>query len=376
MQRRIVGFTSVFAVASILVQACTSQTYLGRGLDADAGAQPPSFTGSPDGGDEVNLPGTPVADMCPSDKCKAPLATCSTSQFLCDVDLSTDPENCGSCGNKCPTDDWRNPEFHAKWICVGGACQMSCSSTFWEDCNGRLEDGCETQMETRQNCGTCGHACPENAICNSGACEGCKSDEDYCFGLCTHLESDDYNCGTCRTFCDSQPPDKDPAPTNMYYGCANSMCGNLKCSYPWANCDLKVENGCEVLVINDPEHCGDCNTKCAAGEICVDGKCECTRGPSGCDCLPDFEADLMNCGACGVRCDEHPNAMPTCRFGRCGSRCKIGYGDCNLDLSDGCEINLSKDPQHCGSCEAACATGQACVDGVCAVEPCPPGVTH
>lgn len=377
MQRRIVGFTCVFAAASVLVQACTSQTYLGRGFDDDAGAQPPPFTVDADGGDaQASAPETPLVDMCPSDKCKAPWATCSTSRFLCDVDLSTDSENCGSCGNKCPTDDWRSTELNAKWICVGGTCQMSCSNTFWQDCNGSIEDGCETRMGTPQNCGTCGNACPEGVICNSGACQVCKATEDNCFGNCTHLGSDDANCGACGTFCNRYPFDKDPPPINMYYGCTEGACGNLKCDNGFADCDAKLETGCEVRVANDRENCGACGTKCAAGEICENGTCQCDRGPSGCDCLPDFEADLMNCGACGVRCDARANATPTCRFGRCGTKCNAGYGDCNNDLSDGCEINMSKDPQHCGACGIACATGQACVDGVCVVEPCPPGVTH
>ena len=378
MQRRIVGFTSVFAVATILVQACTTQTYLGRGFDDDAGApQPPSFTGSPDGGDaEASVPGTPVVDMCPSDKCKAPWATCSTSRFLCDVDLSNDPENCGSCGNKCPTDAWRNAELNAKWICVGGACQMTCSSTFYADCNGRIEDGCETPLSKKENCATCGNVCPGDTICGNFACQGCKPGEASCWGNCVKLDSDDYNCGSCGTFCNGYPPDKDPPPANMYYGCQNASCGNLKCQNGFADCDSKMDTCCEIYVAGDRENCGACGNKCAAGEVCNGGTCQCDRGPSGCDCLTDFEADLMNCGACGVRCDSYTNATPTCRFGRCGSRCNAEFGDCNRDLSDGCEINLSKDPQNCGSCGNACATGQACIDGICVVEPCPPGVTH
>ncbi len=376
MPRRIVGLTSALVLASIVVQACTTQTYLGRGFDDDAAIGPPSFTNADGGEGGASIAEDASRDMCPSDKCKAPYGTCSTSTYLCDVDLSSDPDNCGSCGNQCPREGWRNELFHAKWICVQGTCQMSCSSTHYADCNGRIEDGCETIMATNQDCAACGHACPDGTICADGVCKGCGPTETNCSGACVDLESDDSNCGACGEWCPSFPPDEPFPPPNMLYGCSAGSCGNLKCDFSWADCNADAEDGCETWLPDDPNNCGQCNKKCAASEICVGGKCQCNPGPSGCDCLPDFESNLRNCGGCGVICSERPNSTPTCEFGRCGSNCKAGYGDCNRDLTDGCEVNLSKDPQNCGSCGTACETGQACIDGVCATEPCPPGVTH
>jgi hypothetical protein len=163
----------------------------------------------------------------------------------------------------------------------------------------------------------------------------------------------------------------------MVYGCRTGECGHLKCSFPYADCNNDtVTDGCEAKLDTDTQNCGGCGIKCAPGEICANGVCQCNPGPSGCNCLIDFEADLMNCGACGLRCLERANAPATCEFGRCGNTCKVGYGDCNHDLSDGCEVNLLRDPANCGACGTRCETGQACVDGVCATEPCPPGVTR
>ncbi|NCQ59708.1 MAG: hypothetical protein GW913_03445 [Myxococcales bacterium] len=68
------------------------------------------------------------------------------------------------------------------------------------------------------------------------------------------------------------------------------------------------------------------------------------------------------------------NATPACISGRCRvERCASGFGDCDADPSNGCEVTLSDTSDHCGSCSVACATGHgsascaasACVFGDC-----------
>lgn len=46
------------------------------------------------------------------------------------------------------------------------------------------------------------------------------------------------------------------------------------CKEGFGNCDGRVENGCEVDINNDVEHCGACNDECTPTEICVAGGCE------------------------------------------------------------------------------------------------------
>jgi len=358
--------------AGAIVAACgTSEQRVV--FDPDPVEEPPPALSAVDGSMEEASSDAAAGAMCPSDKCKVPFATCSTSKYLCDIDLANDVNNCGSCGNKCPTETWRNDELHAKWICVDGGCQMTCSTPLYADCNGRIEDGCETPLGSLQHCGACGVQCTGDAICFDGSCQGCKAGEVRCNGQCVDLASNDVNCGACGKICTTLAGAPAP-PKNMFYGCQNSECGHLKCRSPWVDCNEDIDDGCEVRLDNDTQNCGACGTKCAPGEICVNGTCQCNPGPLGCDCLIDFESDLKNCGACGLRCLDRPNATTTCTFGRCGNTCKIGYGDCNRDQVDGCEVDLMRDPTHCGSCETRCETGQACIDGVCATEPCPPGV--
>ncbi|MGM0556816.1 MAG: CAP domain-containing protein [Myxococcota bacterium] len=72
-----------------------------------------------------------------------------------------------------------------------------------------------------------------------------------------------------------------------------------------------------VDVQTSAEHCGDCDTPCAAPRTCQGGECKCPSGKEFCDgsCV-DFSSDVQNCGGCGDACeggyvcgdgDCHPN---------------------------------------------------------------------
>ena len=59
-----------------------------------------------------------------------------------------------------------------------------------------------------------------------------------------------------------------------------------------------------------------------------------------------------------------PHASPGCApNGNCIAVCLEGYGDCNLDEADGCEVLLLTDPGNCGACGNVCQN--ACSQGSC-----------
>jgi hypothetical protein len=168
----------------------------------------------------------------------------------------------------------------------------------------------------------------------------------------------------------------------MYYGCADSECGKFKCQASWANCDGDLEDGCETSLLL-PTSCGGCNIVCGPGQSCIlnsrsEPTCMCPPGETLCgnSCV-DLRTNLSHCGGCGILCLDNnvKNGVGTCSYGTCGFVCKQGWGDCNGDLTDGCEVNLNSDPNHCGACGSSCAVelGQPCLLGQCAVEPCVPG---
>ena len=185
-----------------------------------------SFT-SPDAATEDVTAPTQVT-YCPSNKCPAGWTTCPNSRFPCDVNILRDIDNCGACGNACPTSTSATEGFS----CINGACVVECNVRGDAlDCDGLPDSGCETMGITNMNCGACGKECPDPAmpcLLRDGLYDcGCAVDEQFCNGTCV-ARDDDNNCGACGNQC---PPNNDggPAPDNAYYGCSGKQCGALKC---------------------------------------------------------------------------------------------------------------------------------------------------
>src|SRR5262245_10458064 len=130
-------------------------------------------------------------------------------------------------------------------------------------------------------------------------------------------DTDPNNCGACGNVC--------PAPPNSIASCVAGVCQVGTCTAGFADCNQNAVDGCETNVTS-----------------------------------------LTNCGACGNVCPAPPNVAPSCVAGFCQvGACFGGFADCNSDLSDGCEINVTSDVNNCGACGTVCAPGLACVGSVC-----------
>ena len=77
------------------------------------------------------------------------------------VNLTSDANNCGACGDVCATSD---PNASGS-SCVSGACMAECNAGYVL-CNGT----CVNEQSDRNNCGGCGVACAATESCQSGAC--------------------------------------------------------------------------------------------------------------------------------------------------------------------------------------------------------------
>ncbi len=126
---------------------------------------------------------------------------------------------------------------------------------------------------------------------------------------------------------------------------------------------------------SDPANCGRAGNVCTAGQACVNGVCTCApRTLCGAACV-DLQNDMAHCGRCGNAC---PSASPgngavTCQSGRCALTCPNGRGDCDGDLTNGCETDLTTSTIHCGACGRAVTVANgmpACRMGVAAVMGC------
>jgi hypothetical protein len=209
----------------------------------------------------------------------------------------------------------------------------------------------------------------------------CQGGRKCCAGSCVDLDSDVAHCGVCGNACDSG--------TNSTPECTKGQC-SITCSKGFADCDLLAFNGCEINILGNPLHCGDCKTACLfanAAPSCEQGKCgiaSCTMGFADCDkkvengCEVNLGTDSANCSACGNACKPPANSVAICQAGKCSAgACAKGFGDCNNDKKDGCEVDLQKDSANCGVCGVKCPMvpngAGACVAGFCGVGACEVG---
>jgi hypothetical protein len=271
---------------------------------------------------------------------------------------------------------------------------MKCrgDSTAWTaDCNGLVDDDCEVNLGTNDNCNGCGDTCTDPAkpcifdrIAGKGQC-GCEPGKALCGSSCVDLSVDDDNCAQCGNACD--PTNGTGAwPANGRFGCTNSTCGSLKCNVGWGDCDGDVSNGCETNLVTNTD-CGTCNAACDPGKTCgynpqQQPECLCHDGQTLCyGRCADVLSDPHACGGCAIDCTtiaaNKNNTVAFCSYGSCDYDCALGWGDCDGDPKNGCEVNLNSDPNNCGACGTACDTraGQPCVAGQCVVEPCSEGPT-
>lgn len=112
---------------------------------------------------DVQLLDTPAADL------GAEVGACGADATTCDAgcrDLTTDPTNCGACGNVCHTAG----APHTRGVCFASACTTSCEEG-WRNCDRNDANGCEVHSAVdRMNCGTCGTICPPTEQCVMGIC--------------------------------------------------------------------------------------------------------------------------------------------------------------------------------------------------------------
>ena len=236
-------------------------------LLAAAGCAKPSATvddagGVGGNGNDVDLAGTDVApDFAVAPRCGDGVCTAASGE-ACD----TCPADCGSCG-----------------------CPMG-----YADCDNNMANGCETPLNTPQNCGGCGHVCQQvggsNACLLQGTNYVCQPMCDATHANCNTNPDDGCevdlsgpgNCGMCGHACTN------PNGTTTCTTQGSGWFCNPTCTAPFGACGTDKTAGCTTNLGNDVDHCGDCNRPCStagtAARSCVAGVCKPTCAAPFSDC--------------------------------------------------------------------------------------------
>ena len=111
---------------------------------------------------------------------------CETCGGAVCVNLTSDAQHCGACGNACPEGI----------ACVAGACACPGQT---ELCEG----ACVDTGSNPQHCGSCGVACDPGAVCSNGMCvASCDPGLEQCGESCVDTLSDPLHCGGCDMPCE------------------------------------------------------------------------------------------------------------------------------------------------------------------------------
>jgi hypothetical protein len=302
------------------------------------------------------------------------------------ADPQIDPNNCGTCGHVCTVD-------HGTPKCEGGVCKVASCETNWDDCDTLYSTGCEADLRiSKENCSACGTPCVNahgTTSCVSAACSpvcdpsyfgdcdgnannGCET--DLRTGLFDPATSSFRYCGNCQTTC-SNPHGSTT--------CALGVCAPT-CAFGFKDCDGVVTNGCETNIRTDVNNCGECANECVnpsgtvgcSAGVCVPG---CASGTGDCDgntangCETDILSSNTHCGGCNSPCVAQ-NGGNQCTSGACVPACTSGFGDCDNNPANGCETNNNTNSTHCGACNHACTnaqgSGSTCATGACTAPVC------
>jgi hypothetical protein len=236
------------------------------------------------------------------------------------VDLQTDENNCGTCGNVCTGDACNTP------VCNGGVCGTEAVNC--DDNNACTTDTCDpvtgcahTQIScddsnacTDDSCDPatgCVHkdiSCDDGDVCTEDRCDPatgcfhppvtCGPDETCCPGTgCTNLASDEQNCRTCGNICaDGQT-------------CCEGICFTGECA---GICNTAID--CPG---GQSQACGPTDLSCLCGSTteggfgcgptpCIGGDCT-----SSAECVAEFGAGAFceTTSCCGTN-----KCVPPCGF--------------------------------------------------------------
>ena len=147
--------------------------------------------------------------------------------------------------------------------CAAPGVYCKCQKVLWWCVDSAIEDCSEKNCCIPVGFSKCGSGQYYNKII-TGYTKLCNANT----GSCTRERIDSvFNCG------------------HYYSYCGYNQMGDPKCfcTSNRGNCDNNWNNGCEINLLTNVNHCGWCHHKCSTGEICENGQCV-SAGPEIIEC--------------------------------------------------------------------------------------------
>jgi hypothetical protein len=208
-------------------------------------------------------------------------------------------------------------------------------------------------------------------VCSQGKCAtSCGGGTKLCGATCADTKNDPQNCGDCNTKCTTAQV------------CSAGSCGTT-CGTGQTFCGGDSGAPYCASTKSDNANCGGCGITCDTGQVCSGGTCAnaCGGDDAGTDtlCTPDSgvpycantKTDNANCGACGVTC----GSGQVCQNGACANGCASQDGGvqtlCTPDAGTPYCADVTSDNSNCGACGVTCAQGTTCTSGACKATSCP-----